>query len=92
MTTFLTIFQILWKAPQIFGIIKAILDVLGTSQAQNLLGMIRDALKTETTGVTGNSLPPKTEEERVRLFQRIKNRLFSNFSADDFTKKGDYPA
>jgi hypothetical protein len=71
--TFLTnLWQILRTAPQIVGIIKAILDVVGSAQVQKILESIRDALKTE---VPNSAALPTTEPERERLVKRLFRRL-----------------
>jgi len=71
MTFLSNLFHILFKAPQIIGIIKAILDVIGSTQVQKVLESIRDALKTEKQE---NSIPT-SEPERERLVKRIFKRL-----------------
>jgi len=71
MTAFFALIQILFKAPQIIGIIKTIIDIVGSAQVQSLLEAIRDALKKE---VVDQGTPPKTETERVRLFRRVVRR------------------
>ena len=71
MTFFLNLWQILTKAPQIIGIIKAIIDVVGSAQVQKILEAIRDAMNTETTMV-GSC---ESEPERERLVRRILRRI-----------------
>jgi hypothetical protein len=75
MTIFLNLLQIFFKAPQIIGIIKAILDIVGSVQVQKLLETIRDALKTE---LPNPALPPATEPDRERLVKRLFRRLALN--------------
>lgn len=71
MTLLSNLWQILRSAPQILGIIKAIIDVVGSTQVQKILESIRDALKTEMLpGVI-----PTSEPERERLVKRILRRL-----------------
>jgi hypothetical protein len=67
--------QILFKAPQIIGIIKAILDIVGSEQVQKILEALRTALIQE---VPNPAIPPKTEPERERLIQRFFRRLTLN--------------
>jgi hypothetical protein len=67
--------QILFKAPQIINIVKAILDIVGSEQVQKILESIRDALKTEVPNPT---LPPETEPQRKRLVRRVFRRLAVN--------------
>jgi len=74
MTFLFNLLQILFKAPQIIGIIKTILDIVGSAQVQRLLESIRDALKTE---VPHPDSPPPTEPERERLVKRLFRRLAS---------------
>jgi len=69
------LWQILTKAPQIIGIIKAIIDVIGLTQVQKILEAIREALKLE---VPTQDAIPKTEAERTRLGERIRRRFFNN--------------
>jgi len=71
MTFFLNLWQILTKAPQIIGIIKAILDVVGSAQVQKILEAIRDAMNMEVP--TGG--PCGSEPERERLVRRILRRM-----------------
>jgi len=71
MTFLLNLWQILRSAQQIIGIIKAILDIVGSTQVQKILESIRDALKKETP----LGVPPTTEPERERLVKRILRRL-----------------
>ena len=71
MTFLLNLWQILIKAPQIIGIIKAIIDVVGSEQVQKILESIREALNKETPM---DSLPT-SEPERERLVRRIFRRL-----------------
>jgi len=70
MTLLFNLLQILFKAPQIIGIVKAILDVVGSEQVQKILEA--DGLKTE---VPATELPPQTEPERERLVKRLFKRL-----------------
>jgi hypothetical protein len=67
MTFLSNLWQIVTKAPQIIGIIKAIIDIVGSAQVQKLLESIRDALKTEDS--------PTSELERERLVKRLLRRL-----------------
>jgi len=71
MTLLINIWQILTKAPQIIGIIKAIIDVIGSKQVQKVLEAIRDAMNIESPMV-GSC---QTEPERERLARRILRRL-----------------
>ena len=72
MTFLSNLWQILVNAPQIIGIIKTIIDVVGSAQVQKILESIRDALKTE---VPNSVLPPMTEPDRERLVKRLFRRL-----------------
>jgi len=74
MTFLINLWQILIKAPQIIGIIKAIIDVVGSEQVQKILEAIREALKKETPV---DSLPA-TEPERERVVRRLFQRLAIN--------------
>ena len=69
MTFLSNLWQILVKAPQIIGIIKAIIDIVGSAQVQKILELIRDILKTESS-----ASPAITEPERERLVQRLFRR------------------
>jgi len=71
MKLLLNLYHILRKAPQIIGIIKAIIDVIGSKQVQNILEAIRDAINTEAPTV-GTC---ESEPERERLVRRILRRL-----------------
>ena len=79
------LWHILWKAPQIIGIIRAILDIVGSAQVQKILETIRDAVKEEVP------YPPKsppTEEERKGLVRRMFRRLAFkslNMSEQEYT-------
>ena len=75
MTLLFNLWQIFVKAPQIIGIIKAILDLVGSTQVQKILETIRDTLKTE---VSNASAPPTTEPERERMVKRLFRRLALN--------------
>ena len=72
MTFLSNLWQILIKAPQIIGIIKAIIDIVGSAQVQKILESIRDTLKTE---VSNPDAPPTTEPERERLVKRLLRRI-----------------
>ena len=72
MTLLSNLWQILVKAPQVIGILRAILDLVGSSQVQKILETIRDVLKSEVPNL---SLPPATEAERERLVKRLFRRL-----------------
>jgi hypothetical protein len=77
---------LLTKAPQIIGIIKMIIDIIGSPQVQSLLESILSALKKE---VPTPDKMPKTEPERIRLLERLRRRLaLSNLGMSD----GDYVA
>ena len=69
------LWQILVKAPQVIGIIRAIIDLVGSAQVQKILETIRDALKSE---VPNASTPPTTEPERERVVKRLFRRLAFN--------------
>ena len=72
MTFLFNLWKILTQAPQIIGIVKAIIDIVGSVQVRHLLESIRDALKTEVPST--DALPPN-EPERERLVRRILRRL-----------------
>ena len=65
------LWHILVKAPQIIGIIKTIIDIVGSAQVQNILESIRDILKAEVSNID----LPSTESERVRIVKRLFRRL-----------------
>lgn len=67
------LFQILLKAPQIIGIVKAILDIVGSAQVRHLLESIRDALKSEVS----NADAPTSEPERERIVRRLLRRILT---------------
>ena len=69
MTFLSNLWQILVKAPQIIGIIKAIIDIVGSTQVQKILTALLDALKTEVP-----EEPPTSEPERERLVKRFLRR------------------
>ena len=86
MTFLSNLWQILIKAPQIIGIIRAIIDLVGSAQVQKILVSIRDALQTEVS--TSPSLPT-TEPERERIVKRLFRRLaFHNLGMSE----GEYTA
>ena len=66
------LWQILVKAPQVIGIIKAIIDLVGSAQVQKILEAIRDALGSE---VPNSTLSPASEQERERMVKRLFRRL-----------------
>ena len=72
MTLLSNLFHILFKAPQVIGIIKAIIDIVGSAQVQQILESIRDALKKEVPAL---EKPPATEPERKRLVQRLFKQM-----------------
>jgi len=72
MTFLINLWQIVTKAPQIVGIVKAIIDIVGSAQVQKLLESIRDALKMD---VSSSDALPTSEPERERLVQRLLRRL-----------------
>ena len=70
--TFITnLWAILTKAPQIIGIIAAIMNVLGSTQVQKVLEAIKEAMHDE--GAMPN--PTTDEPTRERLVTRIFRRL-----------------
>ena len=71
MTFLSNLWQILIKAPQIIGIIKAIIDIVGSAQVQKILETLRDALKTE---ISQSASLPTSEPERERLVKRFLRR------------------
>jgi hypothetical protein len=80
MTLLLNLFQILRAAPQIIGIIKAIIDVVGSAQVQKILESLWDALKKETPP----DAIPTSEPERERIVQRVWKRLaFKNLGMSE---------
>ena len=71
MFTFITnLWAIATKAPQIIGIIAAIMNVLGSTQVQKILTAIRDAMKDE--GAIPNTADEPTRE---RIGRRVLRRL-----------------
>ena len=90
MALLFNLWQVLVKAPQVIGIIKAIIDLIGSSQVQKILEAIRDALGSEVTNPT---LPPATEPERERMVKRLFRRLaFKSLgmSEQEYTAFVDY--
>jgi len=86
MTFLLNLWHIAKQVPQIIGVIKTIIDIVGLEQVQSLLMAIRDAVK-KTAAEQGET--PKTEEERVRLFKKLlQRRTFGNLGMSE----GDYAA
>ena len=71
MFTFITnLWAIATKAPQIIGIIAAIMNVLGSTQVQKILTAIRDAMHDE--GAMPNTADEPTRERLVtRIFRRL---------------------
>jgi hypothetical protein len=72
MTFFTALLQIILKAPQIIGIIKSIIDVIGSEQVQTILETIRESLKQEVQALDS---PLKTKADRVRLAERVRKRF-----------------
>ena len=73
MLTFIgNLWTILTAAPQVIGIVKAIIDLVGSAQVQQIFEAIRDALKKEVPAL---EKPPATEPERKRLVQRLFKRM-----------------
>ena len=65
---------ILWKAPQIIGIIRAITDVIGLTQMQRVLEAIRGAMHDEGTSPNGSTDEPERERLVTRIFRRLAFR------------------
>jgi translation initiation factor 2 gamma subunit (eIF-2gamma) len=68
--TFIANLWFLLTKPQIIVIVKAIIDIIGSTQMQKLLESIKGTLKEEAPIV-----PPVTEPERERLVKRLFQRL-----------------
>ena len=64
--------QILFKAPQVIGIIKTIIDIVGSAQVRHLLESIRDVLKTE---VPNSDALSTSEPERERIVRRLLRKI-----------------
>jgi len=80
MTFLVNLWLVLKAAPQIIGIVKAIIDLVGSAQVQKILEAIRDALKQEIP--TRDSIPT-SEPERARIVTRLFRRLASKFDASE---------
>ena len=64
-----------WKVPKAFAVIRLILAVLGSAEVLELLELIGVAAKKETETLSG---PPDTERDRIKLFDRIRQRFALN--------------
>lgn len=63
--TFLTnLWHILTKAPQIIGMIKSIIDLVGSEHVQKILETIQEALQTESS-LPDMRTASKPERERI---------------------------
>jgi len=73
MFTFITnLWAIATKAPQIIGIIAAIMNVLGSTQVQKILEAVREAMQAESQTTT----PIQSDEPaRERFVTRVLRRL-----------------
>ncbi|MCL2743642.1 MAG: hypothetical protein FWE67_07310 [Planctomycetaceae bacterium] len=84
MTLISNLWTIIWKAPQIIGIIRAIIDITGSETFQKILEFIQDILKLEP-------LPPnpdkESEPDKQRLLERLKKRIGLSMLKMD---EGDY--
>ena len=69
MTFISNLFSILWNIPSAIGIIKAIMDIVGSDTVQKILELIRRAVQAEPNTM------PTSEAGRQRLFQRRNNRI-----------------
>ena len=69
MTFISNLFSILWKVPSAIGIIKAIMNIVGSDAVKQILEAIRGAVQSEPNPT------PDTEPERKRLFQRIRDSV-----------------
>ena len=80
MTFLVNLWQVLKAAPQIIGIVKTIIDLVGSAQVQKILEAIRDALKQE---IPTSDAVPISEPERKRIVTRLFRRLASKFDASE---------
>ena len=69
MTFISNLFSILWRVPAAIGIIKAIMDIVGSDAVKQILEAIRGAVQSDPNPT------PTTEFERRGLFQRIRDRV-----------------
>ena len=69
------LWQLGWKVPKVFAVIRAIVAILGTEQFQNLIESIGGIAKTETEKLPQ---PPDTEPIRRRLLYRIRQQFALN--------------
>jgi len=74
MTFISNLWAILWKAPQIIGIIRAIIDVIGSAQMQRVLEAIRGAMHDEGAPPNGTTDEPTRERLVTRIFRRLAFR------------------
>ncbi len=59
------------KLPAMIAIIRAIADIVGSTQVQAILQSIRDILNNETENLPE---PPTTEAARIRLMDRVRQK------------------
>jgi len=71
MTFISNLFSILWNIPSVIGIIKAIMDIVGSDAVKQILEAIRGVVQSEAKITT----TPETEQERKWFLQRIRDRV-----------------
>ena len=70
--TFITnLWAILTKAPQIIGIIAAIMNVIGSTQVRKVLEAIKEAMHDEGAAPNGTTDEPTRERLVTRIFRRL---------------------
>ena len=73
--TFITnLWAILTKAPQIIGIIAAIMNVIGSTQVRKVLEAIKEAMHDEGAAPNGTTDEPTRERLVTRIFRRLALR------------------
>jgi hypothetical protein len=73
MITFISnLYSVLTKAPAVIGLIKAIIDIVGSTEMTSIINSIKDALQKESPA--GDTVKV-TESDKIRLGQRIRNRI-----------------
>jgi spore maturation protein SpmB len=71
------LFSILFKIPSAIGLLKAILDIVGSEAVQQILGLIHETvqrIKIDHPSITPN-ISILTTPEQERLLKRIRNRI-----------------
>ncbi|MDR0704302.1 MAG: hypothetical protein LBF88_04865 [Planctomycetaceae bacterium] len=86
----ITLLKNLWvigmKLPALIAILKSIIDVIGSEQVKRILEAIRDAVRGES--VIPIPETPQTEAQRLRIVQRLRQRLalsWLNMTESEYT-------